>query len=60
MNESLDRDPIPRKKGEKLLETLIPGNKITQDQDNISKEAKVGSSIEVTKCHQYLLHLHIK
>ena len=43
MNASLDRDRIPRKKGKKLSETLIAGNKITQYQDNISKEAKVGS-----------------
>ena len=33
----------------KLWETSITGNKITQNQDNISKESKVGSSIEGTK-----------
>ena len=30
----------------KLSEISITGNKITQDPDNISKEAKVGSSID--------------
>ena len=29
-----------------FLFTSITGNKITQDQENMSKEAKVGSSIE--------------
>ena len=53
MNASLDRDRFPRKNGRKLSETLIAGNKITQYQDNISKEAKVGSSIEGKKFHQY-------
>ena len=33
----------------KLSETSITGNKITQDQDKMSKEAKVGSSIDGTK-----------
>ena len=33
----------------KLSETSITGNKITQDQDNMSKEAKVGIRIEGTK-----------
>ena len=37
----------------KLSETSITGNKITQDQDNMSKEAKFGSSIEGKKIHQY-------
>ena len=38
---------ISRKnKREKLSGTSITGNKITQYQENISKEAKVGSSIE--------------
>ena len=50
MTVSLDGYRIPRKKKKKKLpETSITGNKITQDQDNISKEAKVGSSIEGTK-----------
>ena len=50
MTVSLDGDRIPRKKGKKKLsETSITGNKITQDQDNISKEAKVGSIIEGKK-----------
>ena len=50
MTVSLDGDRIPRKKKKnKLSETSIMGNKITQDQDNICKEAKVGSSIEGTK-----------
>ena len=38
-----------RRRKNKLSETSITGNKITQDQDNTSKEAKVGSSIEGTK-----------
>ena len=37
------------KEKKKLSETSITGNKITQDQDNIGKDAKVGSSIEGTK-----------
>ena len=44
------RRPYPEEEEKKKLsENSITGNKITQDQDNISKEAKVGSSIEVTK-----------
>ena len=51
---SLDGDRIPRKKGKnKLSETSITGNRITQYQENISKEAKVGSSIKGKKFHQY-------
>ena len=38
----------------KLSETSITGNKITQDQDNKSKEAKLGSSIEGTKLSSIL------
>ena len=50
MSVSLDGDRIPRKKKkQKLSETSITGNKITQDSDNMSKEEKVGSSIEGTK-----------
>ena len=50
MSASQDGSRIPRKKiKNKLSETSITGNKITQDQDNISKEAKVGSSIEGKK-----------
>ena len=46
MSASQDGGRIPRKKKKKKLsETSVIGNKITQDQDNISKEAKVGSSI---------------
>ena len=41
---------IPRKKQKKKLsDTSITGNKINQDQDNMSKEEKVGSRIEGTK-----------
>ena len=51
---SLDCNRIPRKKKKKKLsETSITQNKITQDQDNISKEAKIGISIEGKKFHQY-------
>ena len=40
---------IPRKKQKKKVsETSITGNKITQDQDDNNKEAKVGNSIEGT------------
>ena len=50
MTVSLDGDRIPRKKGKKKLsETLITGNKITQYPDNLSKKARVVSSIEGTK-----------
>ena len=46
MSASQDGGRIPRKnKKKKLSETSIKGNKITQDQDSISKEAKVVSSI---------------
>ena len=48
MTVSLDGDRNPRKKKKKLSETSITGNKITQDQDNISKEAKVVSITEGT------------
>ena len=41
---------IPRKKGKKKIsEISITGNEITQDPDNLSKKAKVGSSIDGTK-----------
>ena len=47
MSVSHDIGRIPRKKQKKKVsETSITGNKITQDQDNMSKEAKVGISIE--------------
>ena len=47
---SLDGERIPRKKKKKKLsETSITGNKITQDPDNMSKEAKVGINIDGTK-----------
>ena len=50
MSVSLDLGRIPRKKQkQKVSETSITGNKITQDPDDMNKEAKVGSSIEVTK-----------
>ena len=50
MSASQDRGRIPRKKEkQKLPETSITGNKINQDQDNISKKSRVGSSIEGTK-----------
>ena len=52
MSASQDLCRIPRKnKKKKLSETSITGNKIIQDQDNMSKEAKVGSSLEGTKIH---------
>ena len=44
------RRPYPEEEEKKKLsETSITGNKITQDPDNLSKEAKVGSSIDGTK-----------
>ena len=46
MSASQDIGRIPRKKRKKKVsETSITGNKITQDQENMSKEEKVGSSI---------------
>ena len=53
MSASQDSGHIPRKHFFKVSETSITGNKITQDQYNMSKEAKVGSSIEGKKIHQY-------
>ena len=44
-----------RKKGKKLSEISITGNKITQDPDNLSKKAKLGSSIDGTKIHVELI-----
>ena len=50
MTASLYEGRIPRKKKiKKLSETSITGNKITQDQDKIGKEAKVVNIIEGTK-----------
>ena len=50
MSASQDIGRIPRKKQKKKVsETSITGNKITQDQDNMNKEAKVGSIIEEEK-----------
>ena len=44
---SPDRDCIPRKKKKKKIsEISITGNKITQDPDNLSKKANVGSRID--------------
>ena len=44
------RRPYPEaEEKKKLSETSITGNKITQDKDKMSKEAKVGSSIDGTK-----------
>ena len=49
---SPDGERIPRKKKKKKLsEISITGNKLTQDPDNQSKKAKVGSSIYGTKIH---------
>ena len=49
MSLSLDLGPIPRKKNNKVSETSITGNKLTQDPDDTNKEAKVCSSIEGEK-----------
>ena len=50
MSVSLDIGYIHRKKQKKKVsETSITGNKVTQDQDETNKEAKVYSSIEGTK-----------
>ena len=50
MSASQDIGRIPMKKQKKKAsETSNTRNKLTQDQDNIGKEAKVGSSIEGTK-----------
>ena len=53
MYASQDGGHIPRKKKNKLSETSIIKNKIIQDQDNISKEAKVVGIIEGGEIHQY-------
>ena len=46
MSASQDTGRIPRKKQKKKVsETSMTGNKLTQYQYNMSKEAKVGSSI---------------
>ena len=50
MSASQDIGRIPRKKQKnKVSEFSITGNKLTQDQDNMNKEAKVGSSIKGTE-----------
>ena len=50
MSQSLDLGPIPRKKQKnKVSETSITGNQVTQDPYDTNKKAKVGSSIEGTK-----------
>ena len=50
ISASQDIGHIPRKKQKKKVsETSITRNKITQDEDKMSKEARVGSSIEGTK-----------
>ena len=44
------RRPYPEEEQKKKIpKTSITENKITQDQDNIGKEAKLGGSIEGTK-----------
>ena len=48
------RRPYPEEEEKnKLSETSLIGNKITQDLDNMSKESKVGISIEGKKFHKY-------
>ena len=49
MSASLDIGHIPRKKKNKVSETSITGNKLTQDQDDTNKEARVGNTIKGTK-----------
>ena len=50
MSASHDEGRIPGKKQKKKVpEPLVTVNKVTQDQDETNKEAKVGSSIEGTK-----------
>ena len=46
MSASQDIGRIPRNKQKIIVsETSITGNKVTQDQDEKNKEAKIGSSI---------------
>ena len=50
MSVSLDIGHIPRiKQKNKVSETSITGNKVTQDQDDTNKKENVGSSTEGTK-----------
>ena len=50
MSQSLDLGPIHRKKQKnKVSETSITGNKVTQDPVDTNKESKVDSSIEGKK-----------
>ena len=46
---SPDGERIPRKKKKKPSDISITGNKITQEPENQSKKAKVGSIIDETK-----------
>ena len=46
---------LGRIKKEKLSEISITGNKITQETDNQSKKAKVGSTIDETKTNVELI-----
>ena len=48
------RITYPRVREKKLSQTSLTGNKITQNQDNKSKEAKLGSSIEGKKLSSIL------
>ena len=60
MSQSLELGPIPRKKQkEKVSETSITGNKVTQNPDDTNKEAKVGSSIVGTKQTSVCVTPHI-
>ena len=40
---------LGKRKNNKVSETSITGNKVTQDPDDTNKEAKVGSSIDGKK-----------
>ena len=49
MSASHEEGRIPKKQRNKVPETLVTDNKVTQDPDDMNEDDKVGSSIEGTK-----------
>ena len=55
MSASQDGGCIPRKKQKKKVpETLITGNKVTQDPDDTNEESKVVVALKELNRHQYV------